>query len=88
MYALPFCPFHVPCPLPFTSVAVILFLICCGRSFMFVAADVVPAHGAVPTALSGVFTCCCGGRVVRGWKGDDGSGRVVRDGGDGDGDGK
>jgi len=27
-------------------------------------------------------------RVVKGWKGDNSSGRVVRDGGDGDGDGK
>ena len=48
----------------------------------------MPAHGAIPTTLSGIFTHRFGGRVVRGWKGDDGSGRVVRDGGDGDGDGK
>ena len=48
----------------------------------------MPAHGAVPTVSSGIFTRHRGGRVVRGWKGDDSSGRVMRDGGDGDGDGK
>ncbi len=88
MYALPFCPFCVSCPLPFASVAIILFLTCCDCSFVFVAAGVMPVHGAVPTVLSGIFTCRHGGRVVREWKGDDSSGRVVRDGGDSDGDGK